>query len=114
MSTRAKNWSLAAAKETLPEVRTRTGRAFADVERLEAARDSAPAGTDQREEIEAKIAETVQRWVREMEALGLEVKGIWLVDFDSGAGYYCWTWPEEELAFFHGYEEGFGRRARIQ
>lgn len=114
MSARAKNWSLAAAKEMLPEVRARTGRAFAEVERLEAARDALPAGAEQREEIEAQLAETVQRWVREMEALGLDVKGLWLVDFDSGAGYYCWTWPEEELAFFHGYEEGFGGRARIQ
>ena len=28
--------------------------------------------------------------------------------------YYCWKWPEEELAYFHGYEEGFGGRVRIQ
>ena len=114
MSPRAKNWSLAAAKQLLPEVRERTGRAFAEVQRLEAARDSSPAGAEPREEIEAKIAEAEQRWAREMDALGLEVKGLWLVDFDSGSGYYCWTWPEEELAFFHGYEEGFGGRARIQ
>jgi hypothetical protein len=49
-----------------------------------------------------------------MEALGLEVKGLWLVDFDNGSGCYCWQWPEEELAFFHGYEEGFAGRTRIQ
>ena len=45
-------------------------------------------------------------------ALGADVKGLWLVDFDTGAGYYCWKWPEEELAYFHGYEEGFAGRAR--
>ena len=49
-----------------------------------------------------------------MEALGVEVKGPWLVDFDSGAGYYCWRWPEEELAYFHAYDEGFHHRTRIQ
>jgi hypothetical protein len=49
-----------------------------------------------------------------MEALGLEVKGLWLVDFDNGSGYYCWRWPEEDLAYFHGYDEGFDGRVRIQ
>jgi len=36
------------------------------------------------------------------------------VDFDSGAGYYCWKWPEESLSFFHGYQEGFAGRIRLQ
>jgi hypothetical protein len=49
-----------------------------------------------------------------MEALGVEVKGLWLVDFDNGSGYYCWQWPEEGLEYFHGYEEGFEARSRIQ
>jgi hypothetical protein len=49
-----------------------------------------------------------------MEALGLEVKGLWLVDFDNGSGYFCWKWPEEKLEFFHGYDEGFQGRTRIQ
>ena len=56
----------------------------------------------------------VSHWARSMEALGLEVKGLWLVDFDNGSGYFCWRWPEEELAFFHGYEDGFDGRLRIQ
>ncbi len=53
------------------------------------------------------VAET---WAKELMALGLEIKGLWLVDFDSGAGYYCWKYPESELAHFHSYEEGFGGR----
>ena len=49
-----------------------------------------------------------------MEALGLEVKGPWLVDFDCGSGLYCWRWPEVKLEYFHGYDEGFAGRVRIQ
>ena len=49
-----------------------------------------------------------------MEALGVEVKGLWRVDFDNGSGYYCWQWPEEQLEYFHDYEEGFEGRSRIQ
>jgi hypothetical protein len=108
-----KSWTLAAARALIPDVRERTERAVAEVARLEAERDALRPGPS-RAEIDERIQESVQRWAREMEALGADVKGLWLVDFDSGAGYYCWQWPEEELAYFHTYEEGFGGRARIQ
>ena len=66
------------------------------------------------EQLDAQVAKVTSDWARAMEALGLEVKGLWLVDFDNGSGYYCWRWPETELAYFHGYEEGFAGRVRIQ
>ncbi len=67
-----------------------------------------------REELRAEAARILASWAEEMEALGVEVKGPWLVDFDSGGGYYCWTWPEESIGHFHGYEEGFRGRVRLQ
>ena len=33
---------------------------------------------------------------------------------DNGRGYYCWCWPEEQLEYFHGYDEGYAGRVRIQ
>jgi len=56
----------------------------------------------------------VGEWAREIVALGAEIKGLWLVDFDSGAGYYCWKYPEASLDHFHGYEEGFAGRLPLQ
>ena len=55
----------------------------------------------------------VEQWTREIEALGLEVKGLWLVDWDCGDGYYCWRHPEPSLAHFHGYDEGSADRMPI-
>lgn len=55
----------------------------------------------------------VMEWAESVAALGVEVKGIWLVDFDSGGGYYCWRYPEPALEYFHGYEEGFGGRVKL-
>lgn len=73
-----------------------------------------------REELETREAELtaasqahVDAWVEQMESLGCVVKGLWLVDFDSGSGYYCWRYPEESLGHFHGYEEGFAGRIPI-
>lgn len=56
----------------------------------------------------------VEEWANQIIALGLEIKGLWLVDFDSGAGYYCWKYPEPALSHFHGYEEGFSGRVPLQ
>ncbi len=63
---------------------------------------------------EARVQEVVAGWARDVQALGIEVKGLWLVDFDNGSGYYCWQHPERSLQYYHGYEEGFRGRMRIQ
>ena len=107
-------WTLGAAREMLAEVRTRTERVVPDVERLLARRASLDPESEEHAELEARIRVEIGRWARAMEALGVEVKGLWLIDFDNGSGCYCWKWPEEELSWFHGYEEGFAGRVRIQ
>ena len=53
-------------------------------------------------------------WADEVKAMGLEAKGMWLVDFDNGEGYYCWSYPEETISHYHGYDEGFAGRIPIQ
>jgi hypothetical protein len=106
-------WTLETARELLPDVRTRTARAVEQAEALVAERARCAENSPERAALEERIEAVVTRWAREMEALGLEVKGLWLVDFDSGSGYYCWQWPEERLEYYHGYDEGFAGRARI-
>jgi len=84
----------------LPEVQRLTEVA---VEQIDAIDDADP-------EVYQDI---VQDWAESVMSLGIEVKGLWLVDFDSGGGYYCWKYPEPALEFFHGYEEGFGGRVKL-
>jgi regulator of sirC expression with transglutaminase-like and TPR domain len=96
-----KIFTLGQAREALPRVREITQDA---VTRYEAVAEDA----------EEQQQEIVRNWVEAVTALGVEVKGLWLVDFDSGAGYYCWKYPEPSLEFFHGYEEGFAGRLPLQ
>jgi hypothetical protein len=111
-----RSWSLATAREMMTEVRRLTAAAVQAVEALEARRADVLGAGDEaaRAAFEQELAAAVAGWVRAMEALGVEVKGRWLVDFDNGRGYYCWRWPEEGLEYFHGYDEGFAGRVRIQ
>ena len=116
MADQPRSWSLAAASEIAVEVRRITAAAVAEVEALEARRgEIGGAGNEAaRAALEQELARAVAAWVRAMEALGVEVKGRWLVVFDNGTGYYCWRWPETRLEYFHGYEDGFAGRVRIQ
>ena len=56
----------------------------------------------------------VQEWAEAVMSYGIDVKGLWLIDFDSGSGYYCWQHPEPSLQHYHGYEEGFPGRVKLQ
>jgi len=107
-----REWTLEGARAVLSDVRARTERAALEAEKLVLAREGAPPA--EQAKVDAKIQQLIERWQREMEALGAEVKGVWLVDFDNGSGYYCWRWPETTVDHFHTYEEGFGGRSRIQ
>lgn len=107
-----RRWTLEGARAVFADVRERTERAVHKVDALMEGRPENAMQSDP--ELRDQIEAVVSSWVREMEALGADIKGLWLVDFDNGSGYYCWKWPEEELCHFHTYEEGFAGRSRIQ
>jgi hypothetical protein len=91
------------AAALLPQARRITAEAVAEV-------DSLPEGEEAITESERIITD----WAGAIIELGIEVKGVWLIDFDNGSGYYCWQHPEPSLQYFHGYEEGFGGRVKLQ
>lgn len=103
-------WALDTARALLAEVRAHTERA---VERVDALHANADAD---RAQVDDGVRTAIDRWMRAMEALGVQVEGPWRVHFDTGDGYFCWHWPETELAWFHGYDAGEeeGDRIRIQ
>jgi hypothetical protein len=88
------------ATALLPAVQQLTTEA---AERVEAIQSEDPADYQR----------VVGEWAEAVMAHGIEVKGLWLIDFDSGAGYYCWKYPEPALEHFHGYDEGFSGRVKL-
>lgn len=99
----------------LPSVQELTREA---AEKVEALTGGPSSGTGAEEMVVSEdslpeVEQILAAWASSMLELGLEVKGLWLVDFDSGSGYYCWRYPEPALEFFHTYEEGFQGRVAL-
>jgi len=118
-STDRRIFSLTEAHELLPAIRALTADAVRDAEQLTAELDAVEthpetaAQDDARERLSAQLNGIVADWAGRINQLGLEAKGLWLVDFDNGSGYYCWRYPENSVSYFHGYEDGFAGRMKI-
>jgi len=109
-----KIFTLGEARELLPTVQQLTAEAVQQAatlaDRLQHLAEDDPV----RDRLGVSLNEVVSGWAGRLQELGLEVKGLWLVDFDNGDGYYCWAYPEHSLSHYHGYEDGFAGRMTIQ
>lgn len=82
------------------------------IEKLELAR----AKNDQSsvESIDIEINSLIDQWQAKVEKLGATPKGMWIADFDAGNGYFCWKFPERDIRFWHGYQDGYQGRVLIE
>jgi hypothetical protein len=107
-------FSLNPACELLPQVKHLTADAVRQAESLAVQLHGLADDDPEHVSLSAALKAVVDGWAEEVRSLGLEAKGLWLVDFDNGEGYYCWCYPEETVAHYHGYDDGFKGRMRIQ
>lgn len=110
---RPKRFSLKEARELLPIVRKITDEAVKQFTVLQQRIEDLDPAPEQQPVYQAALEEIVRRWGDKIVKLGGEMKGLWLVDFDTGEGYLCWKYPEESLDYFHSYEAGFSGRTPI-
>jgi hypothetical protein len=106
-------FSLREARELLPHVKHVTADAVRRAETLAAQLSGMSEDDPEHATLAAALRDVVSGWADEVRSLGPEAKGLWLVDFDNGDGYYCWQYPEEAITHYHGYDEGFSGRMKI-
>lgn len=97
----------------MPRIWELTHNTYQQAEGIAQELQDANVGDDRRTELEDQYQALVVGWAKQLESLGCEIKGLWLVDFDNGKGYYCWKYPERSLDNYHSYEEGFAGRMKI-
>jgi hypothetical protein len=114
MSAERPVFTLDEARALLPRVLLLTADAVQRAESLSARLQAMPDDDPEKEALAAEFRDVVDRWARELQTLGAEPKGLWLVDFDNGVGYYCWRYPETGITHYHGYSDGFAGRMTIQ
>jgi len=107
-------FSLAEASALLPQVKHLTADAVRRAEALAAQLRGLVEDNPEHSILSQALRDVVSGWAAEVQALGLQAKGLWLVDFDNGEGYYCWSYPEPAITHYHGYDEGFAGRISIQ
>jgi hypothetical protein len=107
-------FTLAEAEELFPLVRSITEAAWHELEPVRRRLESMVPTNPRLGEVEREYELIVKRWMAKMARLGLVVKGLWLVDFDTGDGYLCWKFPELRIGHYHGYHEGFTSRRALR
>ena len=107
-------FSLDEARALLPQVKLLTADAVIRAEAILSELQQLSEADPVREQLATALRDIVDNWAVALRSLGLEAKGLWLVDFDNGEGYYCWRYPEPVISHYHGYEDGFGGRIPIQ
>ena len=107
-------FSLQQARELLPHVKHVTADAVRRAETLAAQLSGMAEDDPEHVALSAALRDVVNGWAEQLTSIGVEAKGLWLVDFDNGDGYYCWCYPEETIAHYHTYDAGFAGRMKIQ
>jgi hypothetical protein len=108
-----RRYSLDEARRVLPTVKHLTAEAVRETEALEGRLRQIAEHDPEHDVIAKRIQDVIATWAERLGAFDLEAKGLWLVDFDNGEGYYCWCYPEETVGYFHGYDDGFAGRVKI-
>ena len=91
-------------EQILPIVKRMTERAASTFDDLKEQLHWTPKDEPSFKRLQREIDLIVTRWATKVSRLGCEPKGIWLVDFDSGDGWFSWRYGDEELSYFQPHE----------
>ncbi len=111
-------FTLAQANKLLPKVIGLTEQVIEDLhearERMES--EELFNEDDARQSYEVQVGLTLERWAKNVRALGAYPKGYFTVDFKSVMPdtLFCWTFGEKEIRHAHKIWENFKHRHLIE
>src|SRR5215208_2630836 len=109
----ARVFTLDDARAALPRIQELTAAAARELDPVMQQLDHLDEQAPEHSQLHGSVTRIVTAWAEAVQELGAEAKGLWLVDFDAGNGYYCWKHPEPTVSHYHGYDDGFAGRMKI-
>jgi hypothetical protein len=106
--------TLSSANALLPIISKITEETIKKTEKLAIRIQRHPKGSGPFETLVKEYDLTIHQWSEKIHRLGAVAKGLWLVDFDTGKGYLCWSYPEKKIEYFHTYDTGFKQRVKYK
>ncbi|MBK7889522.1 MAG: DUF2203 family protein [Bdellovibrionales bacterium] len=103
-------FNLSEARAVLPVVSRLTKQYSERVQNLINEIEGLKAESPRADILESEAGRLIQEWQSKIQKLGGLPKGMWIVDFDSGDGYFCWKFPEKSIQYWHHYRDGFTKR----
>lgn len=110
---RSRPFTLQEAQSLLPLVKRLTQEAVDQVEALKKRVEAIDPEPCHRPFYERQLSLIVERWSQKILKLGCQPRGLWVVVFDNGQGFYCWNYPDEDVEFFHVYQSDSGSRTPV-
>ncbi len=107
-------FTLCEANSVLPAIKAITSESYKQLDLVRRELANLLPNDPRLKKVEAQYEEIVRKWVSKMERFGVTVKGLWLLDFDTGDGYLCWKYPELKVSHFHEYTGGFATREPVE
>lgn len=86
---------------------------IAKIENLSQTQNLGAHNSSLADSLEAEAGRLIVEWQEKIQKLGGLPNGHWVVDFDSGDGYFCWKYPEPAIDFWHHYRDGFSKRIKL-
>ncbi len=106
-------FTLSEANDALRLVKSITHDSYVELQAIKAKLEKLLPSDPRVIRVEKDYESVVKAWIAKMERLGVVVKGLWIIDFDTGDGYLCWKYPEYAISFYHDYTGGFASRIPI-
>ncbi|MCB1197844.1 MAG: DUF2203 family protein [Bdellovibrionota bacterium] len=109
---RAKKFTLAGARQFISRIEGITFVAFARAQPLFEELKK-PEGIRDKKEVTQELHEIVTLWSEQIMYFGAMTRGLWMVDFDTGEGFYTWVYGEADITSYRTYDQSFEQRTPI-
>jgi hypothetical protein len=110
-------FTLEQANMLVPKLVELTSEAIQEIEHARARQktETVVNNSEVADNLEAEVAEILERWSKRMAQLGVYPKGYFTCDFRSPdlSAYLCWTYGEHEVRHTHKVWESFKDRKPI-